>query len=275
MGVAIMRPKLHFCIFLTALLFLFCFLGCTTNPVTGEEQLALFYPSEAQQIQIGTQYAPEIEKQLGGRIESAQLQNYVNYVGQRIANRSHKPNLTFHFTAVNDKMTNAMALPGGYIFITRGMLELLETEDQLAAVLAHESAHVTAEHSAQLMNQQMSISAVISVISSESTPNAAISAAQFGQQMLGLKYSRDFEKQADRIGTDYLARANYSPYAMIDVLSKLEEQSKTRQIEFFSTHPSPENRLALIEQHIHTNGYAGTPRTSGESYKKKVLDILK
>jgi predicted Zn-dependent protease len=100
-------------IILIALVCLFS-AGCATNPVTGENQLMLI--SEAQELQIGWQYAPEVEKQLGGRIENWQLQNYVNNVGQRIARVSHMPRLEFRYTVLNHDSINAMALPGGYVF---------------------------------------------------------------------------------------------------------------------------------------------------------------
>lgn len=117
--------------------FIFCLCtGCAINPVTGEEQLMLI--SEQQDIEIGRKFAPEVEKQMGGRIANESLQNYVDSVGQRIARVSHKPDLEYHFSAVEDKSINAMALPGGYVFITRGMLEKLMTEAQLAGILAHE-----------------------------------------------------------------------------------------------------------------------------------------
>lgn len=248
--------------------------GCTTNPVTGQEQFALFYPSEAQQVQIGQQYAPEVEKQLGGQISSAQLQNYINSIGQKIARVSHQPQIDYAFRAVEDESVNALALPGGYIFITRGMLDTLETEDQLAGVLAHEITHVTAEHSAQMINQQMSMSFLLSLISTEKTPQVAVQVAQVAAQLTSLKYSRDYERQADDVGMDYLVKAGYSPYAMIDVMKKLQESSGQRPLEFFSTHPNPENRLELLQEQIYQNNYPSIPRTDGSSYKRYVISNL-
>ncbi len=118
------------------------FVGCAVNPITGEEELMLF--GEDQDIVIGRKYAPELEKQLGGRIANEGLQDYMDGVGQKIARISHKPDWEYHFVALEHESVNAFALPGGYIFITRGMLEKLQTEAQLAAILAHETVHVVA-----------------------------------------------------------------------------------------------------------------------------------
>jgi predicted Zn-dependent protease len=170
-------------------------------------------------------------------------------------------------------MTNAMALPGGYIYITRGMLNLLETEDQLAAVLAHETAHVTARHSAALMSQQIGIDMLLSAVTTESTASA-VQVARIGSQIIGLKYSRDYEKQADEIGMEYLVKAGYSPYAMVDVMRKLNEQSGSRPIEFLSTHPNPDNRLELLRDKIARENYPAIKRTPADEYKKNVLDRM-
>ena len=111
-------------IWLLTLALSFClFSSCATNPITGQKQLMLI--PEQQDIAIGRKYAPEIERQMGGRIPNESLQNYIDTVGQKIARVSHKPNLQYHFTALDEKSTNALALPGGYVFITKGMLEKL------------------------------------------------------------------------------------------------------------------------------------------------------
>ena len=120
--------------------------GCAVNPVTGKEQLMFVSPK--QDVEIGKKYAPEVEEQLGGRIENPVIEQYINAIGQKVARVSHDPDLKFTYIALNDDSMNALALPGGYIFITRGMLEKLENESQLAGILAHETLHVTARHSA-------------------------------------------------------------------------------------------------------------------------------
>ncbi len=106
--------------------------GCAVNPVTGDEELMFFPPED--DVKLGRQYAGPIEKELGGRIADENLQRYVNDVGQKMARVCHQPDISYHFTAVEDRMINAFALPGGYVFITRGLLKEMKTEGQLASV---------------------------------------------------------------------------------------------------------------------------------------------
>jgi predicted Zn-dependent protease len=245
--------------------------GCAINPVTGENQLMLV--SEAQELQIGRQYAPEVEKQLGGRIENWQLQNYVNNVGQKISRVSHMPELEFHYVGLNDDSINAMALPGGYVFITRGMLEQLTSEAQLAAVLAHETAHVAARHSAQAMSTQIGIDLLLSV-AGRSASQGTMGIARMGSQLIGLKYSREHEIQADTFGLDYMIRAGYTPQGMIETIEMLERQNELRPIEFFSSHPNPANRKANIQEHVSTNIYPPNMKTGHTDYATFVLENL-
>ena len=150
-----LRPR-----FLILSCFLFLCSGCMDNPITGEREL-MFFPEE-QDLEIGRAYAPEIEKQLGGRIKDEQLQNYINDIGQKISRYSHKPSWEYHFTVLNHDMVNAFALPGGYIFITRGMLEKLKTEAQLAGILAHETVHVVARDTSNAMSNQIGLGLLLS-----------------------------------------------------------------------------------------------------------------
>ncbi len=246
--------------------------GCATNPVTGEKQLMLISPR--QELEMGQQYSPEVEKQLGGPINNPQIQSYVAGVGAKIARASHMPDLEFHYTAVNDESINAMALPGGYIFITRGMLQNIRTEAQLAAILAHETVHVTARHSADAMSKQIGLSILLSAITSEKTPQTLVTVAELGTQILALKYSRSAEYEADIFGLDYMAKAGYSPSAMVELMEILESQNSVRPIEFFSTHPSPGNRKEKIQQHIASISPSDELATGQADYKKNVLEKL-
>lgn len=251
--------------------------GCVTNPVTGKEQFMLISPKG--DIEIGEKYAPEIEKQLGGRIESPVLQQYIDSVGQKVARVSHDPDLKFTYIALNHDSMNALALPGGYIFITRGMLEKLENESQLAGILAHETLHVTARHSAAAISQQIGIGLLLTVAMREaSASQGAVTAARLTSQLIGLKYSRDNEKEADRYGMDYMVRAGYSPNGMVETMEILAEEHTQRPVEFFSTHPSPENRVGLLKKHIGKRGYDYNYqglKVGPSQYKENVLDILK
>jgi predicted Zn-dependent protease len=270
MGKDEMKSKIIFLLFVPVLLLA---VGCATNPISGKNQLMLF--SEEQDIELGKSYAPEIEKEMGGKIQNLTLQNYVNSVGLKVAAVSHKPYFDFHYTALEDETVNAFALPGGYIYITRGMLEKLESEAQLAAVFAHETTHVVARHSSAQISREIGIEIALSAVSSKA-PGGAMQVAGIARQIIGLSYSRSQEKEADLAGLDYTVKAGYDPEAMVQTMQMLEAEDKNGQIEFLSTHPSPENRVGYIAQAIRDRGYMSLGMKVGkEDYKKFVLDELK
>ncbi len=247
--------------------------GCATNPITGQKEFIII--SETQELAIGQQYAPEIEKQMGGRIENESLGNYIDSIGQKIVRVSHRQDLDYHFTAVNDKTINAFALPGGYIFITRGMLENLQSESQLASILAHEVTHVVARDSANVMSNQIGISILLSSVTSEETSQSVLLVTDMTNQILGLRYSREDEYTADLGGLDYMIQAGYNPYAMVETMQILHSQEKSRPIEFFSTHPSPQNRIEYIIEEIEDSTYnIKGLKDDKESYRNFVLENL-
>jgi predicted Zn-dependent protease len=265
-----MKAKIAFLLVLPVLLLV---VGCATNPISGKSQLMLF--SEEQDIELGKSYAPEVEKEMGGKIQDLTLQNYINSVGLKVAAVSHKPYFDFHYTALEDDTVNAFALPGGYIYITRGMLEKLESEAQLAAVFGHETVHVVARHSSAQISREIGIEVALSAVSSKA-PGGAMQVAGIARQIVGLGYSRAQEKQADLAGLDYMVKAGYDPHAMVQTMQMLEEENQGGQIEFLSTHPSPENRVGYISQAIINRGYQNLNLKVGkEDYKKFVLDELK
>lgn len=253
-----------------------CVSGCATNPVTGEDQFMIY--SQSSEANIGKQYAPEIEKQLHGKLDDAGIQNYVNSVGQKIAKVSHMPNLKFKYTVVNHDMINAMALPGGYIFITRGMLEKLNSEAQLAGILAHETVHVTARHSAASMSRQVGINVLMNVAINEKTPETAARMAYYANQLLGLRYSRSQELEADQYGMDYMVKAGYDPAGIIETMQILEREGSGKSIEFLSTHPNPGNRVEELTRHMNLKGYnysAQGLRVGNGDFNANVLGPLK
>jgi len=261
-----------FALVILSLSFCFCS-GCAVNPITGEEQFMLI--AEQQDVEIGRKYAPEVEKQMGGRIDNEDLQNYIDSVGQKLARVSHRTDWEYRFAALNDESVNAFALPGGYVFITKGMLEKLETEAQLAAILAHELVHIVARHSSAAMSQQIGFELLLSAVTSEETSRGVLTAADLGWQILGLQYSKKDEREADLGGLDYMVQAGYSPYGMVETMQMLEEENAVRPIEFFSTHPAPQNRMAYLNARIQI-GYhnlAGL-RVGKENYNRSVLQQL-
>jgi len=257
------------------LLFLsFCFYtGCAVNPITGKEELMLF--PEQQDIELGQKYAPEVEKQLGGRIDDTALQNYINSVGQKIAKVSHKPYFEYQFVAVNHKSLNACALPGGHIFITKGMLKKLTSEAQLAGILGHEITHVVARDTSAAMSREIGLEILLTAAAYGGATRGVLTVADVAKQIIGLKYSRTDEKDADLGGLDYIVRAGYNPYGMVETMQMLEEENQEAPIEFLSTHPSPGNRVLYLKARIQTR-YQNLPglKTGEQDYKKFVLDRL-
>jgi len=258
---------------LILLLSLFSFWGCAVNPLTGEKEFMLL--SEEQDAKIGRKYAPEIEKQMGGRIESRRLQDYINSVGQGIARRSYDRPFEYRFAALNDDSINAFALPGGYIFVTKGMLKKLSTEAQLAGILGHEISHVVTRDTSALMSREIGIDLLLSVVTTEQTPPGVLVATDITRQILGLRYSRRQEQVADIGGMKYMVAAGFNPYGMVETMRMLEQEQKSRPIEFLSSHPSPENRIEYLMERIREDYFntAGL-KVGKDEYAQNVLDEL-
>lgn len=247
--------------------------GCAVNPITGEEELML-YP-EQKDIAIGQRYAPKVEKELDGRIVNEALQNYIDSVGQRIARVCHRPDLEYHFTALEHESINALALPGGYVFITKGMLQKLTTEAQLAGILAHEVAHVVARDSMAALSRKRAVDLLLMALATQDTPAGAMRAASLTRLFLDLQYSREDEYEADWAGLDYMVQAGYDPHGMIETMQMLQREQKARPIEFFSTHPNPANRMKYLTQRIETkySNFTGL-KTGTEDFHRAVSENL-
>ena len=210
--------------------------ACTpvVNPATGERQYTSM--SQADEVKLGRQEHPKLLAEYGGAYDQAALQRYVTRIGNRLVTVSELPDLKFTFTVIDSDIVNAFALPGGYVYVTRGLLALAENEAEVAGVLAHEIGHVTARHTAQRMQQQQygqigtGLAAVAGAILLGET------GAQLGQQLAGAGaqlwvagYSREQEFQADELGVRYLAKAGYDPQAMATFLDALERNDRLQQ----------------------------------------------
>lgn len=247
--------------------------GCQTNPVTGEKEFILV--SAESEKKMGADYSKEVEKELGESVKDQQLQDYINSVGQKIAKVSHSPDYGFTYKAIDHNSVNAFALPGGYIYITTGLLKQFNNESQLAAVLGHETAHVTARHIAQQISRDYLINIGFGVASSRAGSSAAVRVASIVAQLEGMSFTRSQERQADEVGLDYLVKAGYTPNGMIETMDVLQKQSESRPIEFLSTHPSPENRTELLREHIFNNRYSSEGKIGKEEYAANVIERLK
>ena len=233
----------------------FCLLviaACTMNPATGERQLTLM--SEAQEIQMGRQTHPEVLATFGP-YDNLEWQAYIQELGASIAANSERPNLDWTFTVLDDPVVNAMALPGGFIYVNRGILAHFNSEAELASVLGHEIGHVTARHSMEQMSraQLAQLGLGVAAIASEDFRQYAGLASQ-GINLLFLKFGRDDENQSDELGLRYMVRSGYDPHEMPGVFKTLDRMSQGTGIqgtpEWMSTHPDPGNRVQNIDSRI-------------------------
>jgi len=226
--------------------------ACATNPVTGKPEISLV--SEQQEIQMGQQGAQQVAQQVG-LVKDQALQNYLQTVGSGIATKSERPNLPWTFRAVDDPSPNAFALPGGYVFVTRGLLDLMNNEAELASVLGHEIGHVTARHSVHQMSEQQLAQLALGVGAILSPTVAQLGdVASQGLGLLFLKYSRDDERQADDLGFRYALNQGYDVRYMDDVfrsLQRLGEASKESPLpSWLATHPGEAERIQTIDSKL-------------------------
>ena len=244
--------------------------GCATvtNPVTGQREITVM--DERSEIAEGRK-AHEVVLQDYGVYASPRLQAYVNELGQRLAKQSHRKNLEWHFTVLDSPEVNAFALPGGYVYVTRGLMAYMESEADLAGVIGHEIGHVTARHGAQRATRQQTaglgvlaatvLGAVLEVKGVSGATDIASTLSQGVAAGYIASYSRDQETQADKLGAEYLARNNYDPKNMIDVIRVLKSQEQyaadTARAEgrkppagagWLASHPSNDKRLQDIAQ---------------------------
>ncbi len=228
--------------------------ACATNPVTGKSELSLV--SESQEIEIGRQEAQKVGEAIG-YYQDREVQAYVSGIGQRMAAESERPQLPWEFHVVNDASVNAFALPGGFIFITRGLMSSITNEAELASVLGHEIAHVTHRHSVQQISRAQ-VAQLGLVTGSILSSTVAQYGGLLGQGLgvLFLKYGRDAELEADRSGFRYALNENYDVRQMIEMFEVLEGVSQLSNAgklpEWLSTHPNPGNRIAATEARLDT-----------------------
>jgi len=244
-------------LFMTFLPFL---AACTTSPVTGQP-IFTGVVSEQEEENIGRQQHAQILKQFGLN-DNAKLNEFVAGIGVRLAPQAERKNVRWTFTVLDDDTVNAFAVPGGYIYITRGLLAVAQDESQVAAVLAHEMGHINARHSAQQMSQGLLANIGLQAVGIATGSNVATQAGGIGADLYLKKYSRSHEFEADALGVKYLTGAGYDPYAEEKFLAMLAQstrlearmagQENTPQNALLSTHPLTPDRIvragALADQ---------------------------
>ena len=247
--------------------------SCARNPVTGKNELSLV--SEAQEIEMGRQASQEVAQSIGF-VDDPELQAYVAGIGKRMAAKSERPALPWEFHVVNDASVNAFALPGGFIYVTRGLLAHMNSEAELATVLGHEVGHVTARHSVQQISKAQLATlglGVGSILSSDVAQFAGLASQGLG--VLFLKYGRDAENQSDQLGFKYALGLNYDVREMANVFQTLSRASGSGQggrlPEWLSTHPNPENRVKNTEARLDTlHASLGNTVVGREEYLQKI-----
>ncbi|HXE83840.1 MAG TPA: M48 family metalloprotease [Gemmatimonadales bacterium] len=250
--------------------------GCARNPATGHNELMLV--SESQEIAMGQQYDSQVVATIGLYPDPA-LQSYIQTLGKRLAATSERPNLPWTFRVVDDPAVNAFAVPGGFVYVTRGILAHMNNEAQLATVVGHEIGHVTARHTAAEMSKEQvaTLGLVVGSIASKQVAQYA-GVAQQALGVLFLKFSRDNENQADELGVRYSSRANFDSREMVNVMKVLDRLSATeggRLPEWLSTHPNPGNRVEHISSLISKlqTDFAGAT-INREGYERKLDGIM-
>jgi len=254
--------------------------GCATNPVTGQRELTLV--SEREEVAMGTKNYQPGQQQAGGRyLVEPGITAYVSEVGKRLAKVSDRPNLPYEFVVLNDSVPNAWAMPGGKLAINRGLLYELKSEAELAAVLGHEIVHAAARHGARSMETGMVLQAGAAVIGAATADNKygelAGVAANTGAGLLGLKYGRDHESEADHYGMIYMARAGYDPAAAVSLQETFVRLSKDQRPNWmeglFASHPPSQERVEANRQLAAT---LPTGLKTGEAeYRRAMAPLMK
>lgn len=239
---------------LAAVLAAFCILalvvyGCAVNPVTGRSELQIVTFSEEEEVALGGKaYVPAVQQQ-GGFYRDRELEEYVQEVGMRVARVSHRPNLNYRYRVLNSSVPNAFALPGGYIVINRGLLVGLSNEAEMAAVLAHETGHVTAKHSLAGYQRAMAANVLVAgVVLAGGGRTGVQEVSGITASLIENGYSRDQEREADWLGIDYMVKAGYNPEGAVQLQEyfyrQLEGGKNPMWAEgLFRTHPFSKERL--------------------------------
>jgi predicted Zn-dependent protease len=230
--------------------------GCATNPATGGTDIVLM--SESREIKMGREAHEKLMEQ-GAAYPDKELQDYVSRIGQNLAKTSDRPDIDYTFTVINDENINAFALPGGFIYINRGLMAYLDSEPELAAVLSHEIGHVTARHSVrqQTANSANSLLAQLAYVTTGSGDLAQAS-NMYGTSLVR-GYGREHELEADGEGAEYLHNAGYDPNTLLDVIGVLKDQEQYNKVRaqaagrrpqtyhgLYATHPRNDRRLQTV-----------------------------
>jgi predicted Zn-dependent protease len=228
---------------------LFWIPSCAVNPVSGKQELMLL--SEKEEIQLGRETDVQIIKQYG-LYEDPKMTAYLNDICQRLARVSHRPHLTYNFRILNQSVVNAFAVPGGYVYFTRGILATVNSEAELASLMGHEIGHITARHSAKQYSKTQLAQLGLGVGAMFIDSSILTGLAQNLVGLLFLRFSRDNEREADSLGIEYSSKLGYDATEMARFFEMLEKMNpgtdRSGLPGWFFTHPSPENRVQAVRE---------------------------
>jgi predicted Zn-dependent protease len=260
---------------LVMMMTVFTFQDCAVNPVTGKKQLA--FMSEEKEIALGQSYDPQVIAEMG-QYQNPAMAQFLTEKGLAMARTSHRPNLPWKFTLVDSPVVNAFAVPGGFVYFTRGIMAHFNNEAQFAGVLGHEIGHVTARHTvAQQAKQTLGqVGLIGGMILSPELASQGQSLMQ-GMQLLFLKFGRDAESQSDKLGVEYSTGIGYDAKEMagfFGTLSRLSGGAENRVPEFMSTHPDPDNRFVRVQELAQQYQAVDTKNTNYEVGRDSYLRMI-
>jgi len=246
------------------------------NPASGEDDI--IFITRAQEVKMGRNLAEGVEERFG-LLEDVKLQLKVERVGQRLAGVADRRDLAYSFRILageeleEEQRHNAFALPGGYVYIFREMIEDTETEDELAAILAHEIGHIAARHSVKKLQSSVGLSGLNLVAALTPSDNSTKRKSTVAISQLMMAYSREAEFEADKLSVKYLKEAGYNPKAAVSFMTRMLErqmEGKVRHYHYFRTHPYTTERVAMLNREIEGDlafdDYINTPLGRGETY---------
>lgn len=259
--------------------------ACSANPATGDRSFTAFMSPE-KELQVGAEEHPKMVKQFGGQFSDREWSEYVRKIGLELAAHSEMPDLPWTFTVLDDTLVNAFALPGGYVYITRGLLALASDEAEMAGVLSHEIGHVTARHTAQRYSSTVAANLgiqVLGVLTNAAGVPGAENIAAVGAELALKSYSREQELQADMLGVRYMTRAGYDSKAMESFFVKLRAQqhieglmagneNQAEENNILATHPRTADRIQQAIELAGKNGDSAHRRE--EARYLKMVDGL-
>jgi len=263
--------------YLSLFLVVFVFLvGCAAHPVTGKRELRLV--STKQEVALGKATAQQVVKQFGV-YDDPKLHEYINEVGQKLANVCERKEITYYFTVLDTPMVNAFAAPGGFIFVTRGILKELDDEAQLAGVMAHEIGHVVWRHGAKRLEKAFGYSAIILLgeILTKKDLSQLRQYTNFLFSLMLLGYSRKNEFEADNAGVRYPLAAGYNPKGMTEFFEKLKAMEKRAPTKFetlFRSHPPTGDRIERVQLYLEQVEFEETGLVRNQEKFKKLTQNL-